>query len=215
MKVTLPENIAEITLGQFIKYNELTDRNLDPQNFNRRKIAIFTGIPFQKTAGLKQSDYDGLLLQIDTALNTEAQFTDRFTMHGIEFGFIPDFDKITIGEFADLSQHGLNPDSLHRVMAVLFRPVVKSNGSTYEIMPYKGTNEYAEIMKGMPLSCANGALLFFYSLANELQEATRKCLTAELERGVRRPTTSRISAGTRQLSDWLKTTFSGYIKLKR
>lgn len=208
MEIILPENISEITLGQFIKYDELLQRDLDTQNFNRRKISLFTGITFKDTARLRQADYDRLLLQIDTALNTDAQFTDRFTMHGIEFGFIPDFDKITIGEFADLSQHGLSAETLHRLMAVLFRPVVKKIGSSYEILPYDGTDEYAEMMKDMPLNCVNGALVFFYSLASELQLATQKYLTQELLRENPPPNFSRTSAGIRRLKSWLRTIFS-------
>lgn len=210
MEITLPENISEITLGQFIKYEELVERNLDDQNFNRRKIHLFTGIPFKDTANLRQTDYDLILQQIDTALTTDAEFTNSFTIHGIEFGFIPDLDKITIGEFADLSQHGLSSESLHRLMAVLFRPIVKRMGSNYEIMPYSGTDQYAELMKDMPLNCVNGALLFFYRLANELQTATQRSLTEELLKANPRPNTSRTLAGIRRLKGWLITTFSKY-----
>ncbi len=208
MEIILPENISEITLGQFIKYDELLQRDLDAQNFNRRKISLFTAIPFKNTAYLRQADYDRLLLKIDTALNTDAEFTDRFTMHGMEFGFIPDFDKITIGEFADLSQHGLGAETLHRLMAVLFRPVISNTGSSYAIMPYDGTDEYAEMMKDMPLSCVNGALVFFYSLASELQEATQRYLTEELLKEGRPPNTSAILAGIRRSKNWLRTIFS-------
>ncbi|MEL1243541.1 hypothetical protein AAEO56_04645 [Flavobacterium sp. DGU11] len=207
MEIILPENISEITLGKFIKYDELLQRDLDTQNFNRRKISLFTGIPFKDTAHLRQADYDRLLFKIDAALNTDAEFTDRFTMHGIEFGFIPDFDKITIGEFADLSQHGLSSETLHRLMAVLFRPVIKTIGSSYVIMPYDGTEEYAEMMKDMPLNAVNGALVFFYSLASELQAATQKYLTEELLRENPLPNFSRTSAGIRRLKSWLRTIF--------
>ena len=208
MNIILPENISEISLGTFIKYEELLGRNLDTYHFNRRKVALFTGIPFKDTAYIQQVDYDRILNQIDTALNTEADFTARFTMHGIEFGFIPDFDKITIGEYADLVQYGVSTDTLHQLMAVLFRPVLKKQGEQYSIMPYKGTIEFAEVMKDMPLNCVNGALVFFYNLANELQTATQKYLTAELLKDMKPPTTSRISAGIRQLKNWLKTTLS-------
>lgn len=208
MEIIIPENISEITLGQFIKYDELLQRNLDEQNFNRRKINLFTGIPFKDTAYLRKVDYDRLLYKIDTALNTDAEFKDRFTMHGMEFGFIPDFDKITIGEFADLTQHGQDAGSLHRLMAVLFRPIVKTIGQTYTIMPYNGTEAYADMMKDMPLNCVNGALVFFYHLASELQIATQRFLTEEILRANPRPNISRLSGGIRRSRNWLRTIFS-------
>lgn len=208
MKITIPENISEITLGQYIKYQELLERELDAVHFNRRKLALFTELTYKETERLRQSDYTKLLHKIDVALETEASFTNRFTMHGIEFGFMPNLDKMTIGEYADLTHYGMEPENLHRIMAVLFRPVIKKEGDKYSIMSYNGTEQYAEMMKDMPLHCANGALVFFWSLANELQKATQKYLTQELQKEMQRPTILKISVGIQQLKNWLKMTFS-------
>lgn len=212
MEVIIPENISEITLGQYIKYEELQQRELEPLQFNRRKISLFTGITYKDTARLKQTDFERLLYKIDTALNTEAEFVNRFTMHDIEFGFIPDLDKITIGEYADLTKYGIETENLHRVMAVLFRPVTQKDKDNYSVMPYIGTDEYADMMLGMPMHCANGALVFFYRLANELQKATQKFLNQELQRDMQQPTTSRILDGTQRLKNWLKTISVGLKK---
>lgn len=211
--ITLPENISEITLGQYMKYEELCQADIqDAAIFNRRVISLFTDIPFKDTARLRQKDYEGLLSQITTALTTEAEFTDRFTMHGIEFGFVPNLDKITMGEFADLTNYGADTQTLHRTMAVLFRPVIRTIKDTYEIMPYKGTEEYYELMKEMPMNCVNGALVFFYRLANELQEATLKFSTLELQKEMLPPTTSKISAGCRRLRNFARTIYAGLTK---
>lgn len=226
MKITLPENISEITLRQFLKYEELQARDLDAYNFNKRKINIFTGIPVSQVDNIRGVDAERILNQIDTALNTDAEFVNRFTMHGIEFGFIPNLDKMTLGEYADLSKHGVDKDSLHNLMAVLFRPIVrkelvrqnifnriflknKNNKAEvkYDILSYNGTEEYAEFMKDMPLSVVNGALVFFYNLANELQEATQNYLTEELQKDQKLKTISKISVGIHRLKSWLKTTF--------
>lgn len=214
MEIILPENISEITLGQYIKHEELQQRELSALQFNRRKIALFTKLSYKETERMRQSDFDRTLKQIDTALNTEAEFNPLFMMHGVEFGFVPNLDKITIGEYADLTHYGVEPETLHRVMAVLFRPVVKKEKDTYSIMAYSGTEEYAEMMKDMPLNCVNGALVFFWSLASELQTATQKYLTQELLREMQPRTTSRILAGTQRLRNWLKTTYSKYLKSK-
>lgn len=212
MQITLPENISEITLGQFLKYEELITRDMDIYNFNKRKLELFTNIPFKQLDNIKQVDSERLLNQIDIALTTEAEFTPTFTMHDIKFGFIPNLDRITLAEYADMAKHGVDKDSLHNLMAVLFRPIKKEIGDKYDIMPYAGTSEYAELMKDMPLNCVNGALVFFYNLANELQTATQRYLSEELRREMQPLTTSRISDGIRQLRSWLKTTFSTYRK---
>lgn len=204
--VTIPEHIGDITLRQYLKYDALMNATVDQFNFNRKKLNIFTGIPVSVIDKMKQSDYDRLLNRIDAALNTEAEFKDRFTMHGIEFGFIPNLDKMTAGEYADLTTYGTNTETLHNLMAILFRPIKESSGESYLIMPYDGSERYAEMMKDMSLNCVNGALVFFYNLANELQKATEKYLTQELQREMQPPITSKISAGTQRLRGWLKTT---------
>ena len=60
-------------------------------------------------------------------------------------------------------------------MAVLFRRIKsKDFFGNYEIEPYTGTKQYAELMKYTPLSIVNGALVFFYNLSKELRIATQK-----------------------------------------
>jgi len=206
MKVTLPENISEITLSQFAKYTELCERDIDDLNFRKRKISIFTKIPFNKIGSIRSEDAERLLNLIDKALATEVEFKPTFMLGDIEFGFIPNLDKITLTEYAMLTTYGVDKDKLHNLMAVLFRPIVNKEGDKYEIMAYTDDEQYAEMMKEMPLNIVNGALVFFWNLANELQQATQKYLTEELVRDMKPKTISRISDGIQRLRSWLKTT---------
>ena len=207
MEIILPENIGEITLRQFLKYEDLITRDLDIYNFNKRKIEIFTKIPFKQIDNIRGVDAERILKQIDTALTTDVEFNNKFEMHNIEFGFIPNLDKMSLGEYADLSKHGVDKNSLHNLMAILFRPIVNKSNDRYEVMSYNGTEEYAEMMKDMPLNIVNGALVFFYNLANELQEATQKYLSEELLREMKPKTISKSLAGFHRLRSWLKTIF--------
>lgn len=179
MKVNLPENISEITLNQFQRYMDLVDRDLDVMNFNKRKISIFTGIPFKNLDHITAVDFERLNLLIDTALNTNVVFAPTFKINDIEFGFIPDFENITLGEFADLEKYGENYKTLHNSMAVLFRPIKEKANKRYSIENYNGTEKYSEIMKSAPLSVVNGAVVFFLNLANELEDYTLKYLNVE------------------------------------
>jgi len=153
-----------------------------------------------------------LLGLIDKALSTDVEFKPTFTMGDIEFGFIPNLDKITLREHATLATYGVDKDKLHNLMSVLFRPITKKIGDKYEIMAftveYTDNEQYAEMMKEMPLNIVNGALVFFWNLANELQEATQRYLTEELQRDMKPKTYSKISVGIRHLRSWLKTTLS-------
>lgn len=202
MKVVIPEHIGDITLNQYQRYVKLTEReDLNPFEFSKRKLEIFTKIPYHSLNNISQKDYEELLNDIDTALATEVQFKDRFEMGGIEYGFIPNFDKITTGEFVDLSKYGTDTDTLHNLMAILFRPIKNKDAfNNYTITNYNGTAEYAEQMKQTPINIVNGALLFFCSLAKELQKSTQRSMVAELKKAQKRRVTLRSGDGT-QLSN--------------
>lgn len=184
MKVLLPEHIGDITLGQFQRYSKLLENeslvdkavalfNKDKQN--KKKIEIFTGIPFRSIDDISQKDKEDILKQIDTALDLSPEFTNRFDLNGVEMGFIPNFDKITSGEFTDINLYQNDVDKLHNLMAILFRPVDKIDAfKNYSIVEYNGTSQYAEMMKQMPLSHVNGALSFFLNLSNELEDYTQQ-----------------------------------------
>lgn len=198
MKIVLPENISEITLEQFQKYSVLLERkDLDDFQLKKRKLSIFTGIKYKDLDNIDQSDFDEILQQIDISLNVDAGFKDRFEMNGIEFGFIPNFDKMTTKEFVDLSLYPVSEiETYHKLMAILFRPVKnKDPFGSYKIKNYNGTEKYAEMMKQTPMNIVNGALVFFCSLASELQNSTERYIQEELKRVEMLATTSRSGDG--------------------
>lgn len=162
-KITIPESIADITLGQY--QNFVANPNM--------KIEIFTGLNKKEIDGISQKDLDYLNNQIDVALNSQSIFKQKFTLNDIEFGMIPNFDKITSKEYFDLSSYGVDIDTLHNVMAIAFRPI-KDKGSLYTIDDYNGTEQYAETMKQMPLNYVNGFLSFFLTLQNDLLNCIQK-----------------------------------------
>lgn len=209
MKVILPESIADITLHQFQLYNELTERtDLDEYNFNKRKIQIFTGLERNRIDLISTQDYKEITEQIDKALNQTVEFTPTFFIKDVEFGFIPNLDKMSQGEFIDVSDYGTDVNNLHKLMAVLFRPIKKKDAlGNYEIISYQGTKQYSDIMKHMPLSIVNGSLVFFSSLANELVNYTARYMVVEQAKEEVPPNTLKNGGGMQPLKNWLRVNF--------
>lgn len=176
-KVIIPENISDITLGQYQKLVEIDAKEIDDHTKNCQKIEVITGLVRHEVDRMQANDMLGIIEQIDAALQIEGVFNHKFKLNDIEFGLIPNFDKMTAKEFVDLSSYGVEIETLHNVMAILYRPI-KENGKTYTIYDYNGTSEYAEIMKEMPLSYVNGALGFFLTLQNDLLKALQKSTIA-------------------------------------
>jgi len=93
------------------------------------------------------------------------------TIEGKEYGFHPDLNEITLGEYADLEQFIKNDidKCLPEIVAILFRPVTKRENDRYEIEAYDGRiNVRAELMKKMSAQQVQNALVFFYGFGKIL-----------------------------------------------
>ena len=178
MKITLPEHIGEITLGQYQKWLILDKRKDLPElEFNKRKLCIFTDLKYRQLSGVSMKDYDEINKIIDKALLLSPKFNNTFKMDEVEFGFIPYLDNMSTSEFADISLYEKDPQQYHLLMAILFRPIkIKDALNNYSITEYHGTDEYGQKMKGMPLSVVNSNMDFFLSLASELERSTQRSI---------------------------------------
>lgn len=183
MQILIPETIADIRLEQFQRYDALLKRtDLNEYQFNKRKIEIFTGLERSRIDLVSQKDYKEIVDLIDIAMEQPSEFKPTFKIRDVEFGFIPNFDKLTAGEYRDLTLYSQDVAEMHKLMAVLFRPIKKKIGSKYKIVEYNGTEKRANVMKYMSMDIVNGSLVFFLSLANELINYTQKFTEKEQAR---------------------------------
>jgi hypothetical protein len=191
VKITLPETIEDITLGQFQELTTLQDNEI------YKKVSIITGVDVKDLERINKTDLNELSNQIDIALQKEGDFKTTFKLSEIEFGMIPNFDKIKAKEYMDLSSYGVEVETLHKVMAILYRPIKsRGYGDTYEIHEYIGTDQQSEVMKRMPLSYVNGVLAFFLTLQNELNYHFQKYMKQEQAKGNTPQGISKSGVGT-------------------
>ena len=177
MKITIPENIKDITLRQLQDITLFASKEgVTELQVSHEKIRVITGIDLS-TATISQNDFEDLIESIDKALNTPADFQKILKMNGVDFGFHPNLDNMSSDEYYDLMEYGDNTETLHNLMAILFRPLDgKDKFGNYKIETYEGTEESKELMKDMPLNLVNGALVFFFNLSKELRLNIHKYL---------------------------------------
>lgn len=182
MKVKIAEDLSGITLLQFQKY----ELYLQGEPNLLQKIQIFTGISQEELSKVPKIDLEELELLIDKALDSPQPFVNRFKLGNIEFGFIPNFDKVTFAEFKNLHDYADSVEELHKTMAILFRPIKNKfsfrRNKLYQIEDYNGTEQYADIMKLMPMNIVTGALFFFLNLSKELLNHTQRYMQEEQAR---------------------------------
>lgn len=89
----------------------------------------------------------------------------------VKYGFHPNLSDITMGEFVDIESYikdGVNKN-LHKILSVLYRPIIKEEGEKYQIEPYIPNKDRAELFKDtLTVGDFNGASVFFLNLGKEL-----------------------------------------------
>ena len=167
MKITIPTELADITLEQYQKYLKLieaNDENATQTHFFKAKIIeIFCDIPFIELHNMKVMDVDEIVQTIYNALEQTPQLVNTFKMGDQNFGFIPSLEDMTFGEYVDLDTYIGKWEQMNVAMSVLYRPITAQKGKKYLIEDYRGDN-YHDIMKQMPLSAVFGSIVFFYHL---------------------------------------------------
>lgn len=136
----------------------------------KETIKALSTLPIKLVEEMSLSDVAAIFERL-SKLQVEGKLKKVFEIDEVEYGFLPDLDEITLGEWADIEHYikdGLEKN-LHKIMAVLFRPVVSREGKMYSIEAYKVGRQRAEkFKKKMNASQVQQALVFFWSLGNEL-----------------------------------------------
>jgi hypothetical protein len=144
-------------------------------------LKCFLGLTQPELNKLPSKDVDNYLNQINNLLNLDHELIRTFKLNGIEYGFIPKLDDITYGENLDVTKYIGEYGSMHKAMAVLFRPIKQKIRDQYLIEEYTGSYVYAEKFKDIPLDVVFGAIVFFYNLTNELLNSTLKYLEQQIQ----------------------------------
>mgnify|MGYP000253324778 CR=1 FL=1 len=131
--------------------------------------------------------FDNTLAHLSSVLNSKPELSQTFKLEGtdgvvVEFGMIPNLDKMSYGEFIDLEKYLFSDKDLHKAMAVLYRPIKFKSKDKYLIHEYKGTSYMANVMKDTPLDVAISARVFFYRLATKLGNYTMAYTLKELQK---------------------------------
>ena len=167
MKVQVPMTTADITIEQYAKYSMIAEDS-DKEFVGHKAISIFLGIELKDVLQIPQAQAEELLKDINDMLESSPTMEYTFTHKGTKYGFIPDLEKLTLGEYVDLEDYIKDPKDWNKAAAVMFRPVKDSLGNLYNIEPYIGDKRSQEEAKDFPASHFINATVFFYNLSNQL-----------------------------------------------
>ena len=136
----------------------------------KETIKALSTLPIKLVEEMSLSDVAAIFEKLSN-LQIEGKLKKVFEIDSVEYGFLPDLDEITLGEWADIEHYikdGIDKN-MHKIMAVLFRPVTSKEGKMYSVQAYKDGRERAEkFRKKMNAEQVQQSLVFFWSLGNEL-----------------------------------------------
>jgi hypothetical protein len=172
IELTIPTTLNDIKLVQYQKFLSIAKDNEEGEFLQQKMVQLFCGIDLKDVAQIRYKDVAEITANINNLFTKENVFIQRFKMGGVEFGFIPNLDDMTTGEYMDLDTYITDWETMHNAMAVLYRPITNKLGNKYQIEEYKGSITYADVMRHAPLDVVLGAMVFFYNLGNDLLKST-------------------------------------------
>jgi hypothetical protein len=124
---------------------------------------------------LKQLELKHIVLMLEKLSHLQSQedttLKNIIEINGVEYGFMPDLDSISLGQYADIEtfiKNGIDKN-LPELMAVLYSPIKLKKNDIYIIEPYDGDIRLrAEEMKQMSATQVHSALVFFYHFGSVL-----------------------------------------------
>jgi Leucine-rich repeat (LRR) protein len=221
IEIDVPSSISEIPLMNYQKFLKVQKNSNDEEFIAQKMIEIFCGIELKEVVKMKLTSINELVLHFNQIFSVKPKFQPRFKIGGMEYGFIPDLENISFGEYVDLDNYLSNWDDYNKAMAVMYRPITETRKEKYNILEYNGASEFSEAMKYAPMDIAIGASVFFWTLGSELLTATLNYLKTETKKMTQEQATlaqelslEKNGVGIQAYTDLLKETLQNMTKLQ-
>ena len=177
------DNWGEVDLKSWGKL--IDEKNPSPTKQAINTITALSDIPAKYVKALSMKRISTILEKVaDIQASEETVLSDVITLGGKHYGFHPNLDELTIGEYADIEsfiEQGFE-NNMPEIMAVLYRPIIDREGKKYTIEAYDGKISIrAEIMKKMNAEQVQGAMVFFWTFVKKFFETLQSSLRVQIE----------------------------------
>ena len=181
-EIVIPTSLSEIPLKSYQEFMKVVDKSNDDEFIGQKTIEIFCGLKMKDVIKVKWSDVKSLTLHLNEIFKAKPKFQATFKIQDTEFGFIPNLEDMSFGEYIDLESNISSVETFHKAMAVMYRPITKKVKDRYEIFEYVGTDEFSDVMKYASLDVVLGATVFFSTLGSDLVQHTLTSLEKEIQK---------------------------------
>lgn len=215
VEIEIPSGLEDITLEQYQRFAKVnTEENKDTSFLLHKTVEIFCGLDLKDALKINYKSVSVVIKKLNEIFLDTPELTTTFTFKGVEYGFIPNLDDMTLGEYVDLDSTFGEWEDMHKAMSVLYRPITHKSKGRYLIEEYDGFKN-SENFKELPLNIVFGTTVFFYDLSNELLKTTLSYLKKELPQSLtslERLNLEKSMDSISQYTESLKETFYGLTK---
>jgi hypothetical protein len=183
----------ELNIGQFQRIFENMDNyKQDPTQL----LSLYLNVPLYDLKDLPREQVEFVERHL-TSLLTSPELKDEthfvFEHNGVKYGLENDWTKLAWGAWVDLEVYSSEKveNNIHKIMAILYRPIVGYKKDKYILEPYKSEEieDRAEEFKELPFKYWAGCSSFFLlivtvymsNLQNSLDTALK--LNKTIEKG--------------------------------
>jgi len=202
MELKLPHRWSDLSLGE-LQVMMTTENPLE-------KISICSKQSVDKLRGMPKKLIDAASEHLDGLLTQEtARHEKVLEIDGKRFGFIPNWDEFTAGEWIDIEAYLEDFwANAHKIMALLYREVTYELGEKYEVKKYTA-KEDPTIFEEVPADLVSGMLLFFWTTRNRLLHDMKSSLLEVAGKAIQSAkngdgTTSSLPSQEKTSSKWTR-----------
>ncbi len=177
VNIKIPTSLNEITLRQYKRYLKVQENTTEVKFLNAKIIEIFCNIKLEDVMLLRFNDASEISDIITKLFEDKPALVTRFKLGNIEYGFQPQLDDISLGEYIDLDTYIGDWDNIEKAMNVLYRPILVKLKDKYSIEEYKVGTE--QNLLDMPMDAVLSSIFFFWNLGLDLSTTMMNYLEGE------------------------------------
>ena len=179
LSIKIPTSLNEITLRQYKRFLKIQESEKNTRFLNAKMIEIFCNIKLDEVMLLKVSDAEEISNILTELFEGKPSLVTKFKIGRVEYGFQPQLDDMSLGEYIDLDTFVGDWDNMEKAMNVLYRPIIVKLKDKYSIEEYKVDTE--QNLLDMPMDAVLSSIFFFWNLGLDLSTTMMSYLGEEQE----------------------------------
>ena len=205
LNIKIPTSLKEVTLRQYKRYLKIQESETNTKFLNAKMIEIFCGIELEQVMLLKVSDAQDISNILTELFEGKPSLVTKFKINKVEYGFQPQLDDISLGEYIDLDTFIGDWENMEKAMNVLYRPILVKVKEKYSIEEYRVGTE-SELLD-MPMDAVMSSVFFLWNLGLELSTVMTNYLDNQDNEALTQYLNSQANGdGTQAFMDSLKVT---------